>query len=77
MHLNVRNLESATADRLSEQAEAEGVSLSEWVRQSLNRIAALASPAELMARREINLEAAMPADEFERYYSERLTRRSA
>jgi plasmid stability protein len=77
MHLNVRNLDEGTAQRLAAQAEAEGVSLSEWVRQSLARAAALASPAELVARRSVNLESAMPADEFDRYYTQRLHRRSA
>jgi plasmid stability protein len=77
MHLNVRNLDDGTAARLADQAQAEGVSISEWIRQSLDRIASLASPSELAARREINLESAMPADEFERYYHSRLHRRSA
>jgi hypothetical protein len=77
MHLNVRNLDEATAERLAEQAEAEGVSLSEWVRQSLDRVAALSTPAELLARRTVNLESAMPAEEFDRYYAQRLHRRSA
>jgi plasmid stability protein len=77
VQLNVRNLDEGTAERLAAQAEAEGVSLSEWVRQSLDRVAALATPAELLARRTINLESAMPADEFDRYYTQRLNRRSA
>jgi plasmid stability protein len=77
VQLNVRNLDEATAERLAAQAEAEGVSLSEWVRQSLDRVAALATPAELLARRTINLESAMPADEFDQYYTQRLNRRSA
>ena len=77
MQLNVRNLGEATAARLAQQAEAEGVSVSEWVRQSLDRVAALASPAELLARRTMNLGSAMAADEFDRYYTERLRRRSA
>lgn len=77
MQLNVRNLDEKTAARLAEQAEAEGVSLSEWVRQNLDRVAVLSSPAELLARRTVNLESAMPADEFDRYYARRLRRRSA
>jgi hypothetical protein len=77
VHLNVRNLDKATAERLAAQADAEGVSLSEWVRQSLDRVAALATPAELLARRAVNLESAMPAEEFDEYYAQRLHRRSA
>ena len=77
MQLNVRNLGEETAARLAEQAAAEGVSLSEWVRQSLDRVAALASPSELIARRSSNLERAMAADDFDKYYAKRLRRRSA
>ena len=77
MQLNVRNLDEAVATRLAQQAEAEGVSVSEWVRQSLDRVAALASPAELLARRTANLGSAMSADDFDRYYTQRLRRRPA
>jgi two-component sensor histidine kinase len=77
MQLNVRNLEEAVATRLAQQAEAEGVSVSEWVRQSLDRVASLASPAEMLARRNANLGSAMSADDFDLYYTQRLRRRPA
>jgi plasmid stability protein len=77
MQLNVRNLDDATATRLAEQAETEGVSVSEWVRQVLNRAASLASPAELSARRDVNVQTAMSVEEFDHYYAKRLRRRSA
>ena len=76
MQLNVRNLSDATAERLSEQAAAEGLSVSEWVRQALDATAQLATPAELMARRAANLDSAMPAHEFEQWYLARLHRRA-
>jgi hypothetical protein len=50
--LNVKGLEPEVADRLAEQAAAEGLSQQEWVRQILRRAAARLSPAELMAQRE-------------------------
>lgn len=49
--INVKNLEPQVVARLAEQAEAEGMSQQEWIRQTLRRSAARLSPAELLARR--------------------------
>ena len=70
--LNVRNVEDVTMTRLTEQAQAEGVTLSEWVRQLLDRAAALLSPAELAARRHELAPHATSADAFAEYYEARL-----
>ena len=51
MDLNVKGLEPEVADRLADQAAAEGLSQQEWIRQILRRTAARLSPAELMAQR--------------------------
>lgn len=50
--VNVKNLEPEVVARLAEQAEAEGMSQQEWIRQTLRRSAARLSPAELLARRQ-------------------------
>ena len=49
--MNVKNVEPEVMARLAEQAEAEGVSQQEWIRQTLRRTAARLSPAELVAQR--------------------------
>src|SRR2546421_131682 len=49
--VNVKNLAPEVVARLAEQAEAEGMSQQEWIRQTLRRSAARLSPAELLARR--------------------------
>lgn len=72
--LNVRNVEDRTMARLAEQAVAEGVTLSEWVRQLLDRAASLLSPSELAARRVELAATAATTDEFEAYYAARLHR---
>lgn len=51
MDLNVKNLEPEVLARLAEQAEAEGMSQQEWIRQTLRRSAARLSPSELLATR--------------------------
>ena len=51
MDLNVKGLDPAVADRLAEQAAAEGLSQQEWIRQVLRRTAGRLSPAELVAQR--------------------------
>ena len=51
--VNVKGLDPDVLDRLAQQAEAEGVSQQEWIRQVLRRTAARLSPAELVAQREI------------------------
>lgn len=51
MDVNVKGLEPEVVARLAAQAEAEGMSAQEWMRQALRRTAALLTPAELVARR--------------------------
>ena len=51
MDANVKNLEPEVVTRLAEQAEAEGMSQQEWIRQTLRRSASRLSPAELLASR--------------------------
>ena len=51
MNVNVKNVDPEVLARLAEQAEAEGMSQQEWIRQTLRRSAARLSPAELLARR--------------------------
>ena len=52
MDINVKNLDADVVARLAEQAEAEGMSQQEWIRQTLRRSAARLSPAELLHRRQ-------------------------
>lgn len=49
--LNVKGLEPEVAERLAQQASAEGLSQQEWIRQVLRRTAGRLSPAELLAQR--------------------------
>ncbi|MGH9225933.1 MAG: hypothetical protein ACRD2W_19575 [Acidimicrobiales bacterium] len=51
MDVNVKNLEPDVVARLTEQANAEGMSQQEWIRQTLRRSSSRLSPAELLARR--------------------------
>lgn len=48
MDVNVKNLDAEVVARLAEQAEAEGMSQQEWIRQTLRRSSARLSPAELL-----------------------------
>ena len=76
--VNVRAVPDDVVARLREQATAEGVSMSEWIRLALADRAALPTAAELSARRAVLAEAAEPAtsrDEFDLYYRARLHRR--
>ena len=50
MDVNVKGLDPSVVARLAEQAEAEGLSAQEWMRQALRRTAALLTPHELQAR---------------------------
>jgi hypothetical protein len=45
--VSVKGLEPEVVARLAEQAEREGVSAQEWMRQALRRTAALLTPGEL------------------------------
>ena len=49
--MNVKNLDAEVVARLAEQAEAEGMSQQEWIRQTLRRSTARLSPAELLRSR--------------------------
>jgi hypothetical protein len=51
MDVNVKNIAPEVLKRLAEQAEAEGMSQQEWIRQTLRRSSSRLSPAELLARR--------------------------
>ena len=50
MDVSVKGLEPQVVARLAEQAEREGVSAQEWMRQALRRTAALLTPRELEER---------------------------
>ena len=52
MDVSVKGLEPEVVARLAEQAEREGVSAQEWMRQALRRTAALLTPQELSDRAE-------------------------
>ena len=46
MDLNIKDLDDAVGQRLREQAAAAGVSVQQYLRKELTRIAARRSPAE-------------------------------
>lgn len=48
--MNIKGLEAEVVKRLSEQAEAEGVSAQEWMREALRSKARVLSPNELAAK---------------------------
>jgi plasmid stability protein len=73
--VNVRAVPDDVVARLREQAAAEGVSMSEWIRLALADRAALPTTAELAARRAGLTESAQPRDEFDVWYRQRLHRR--
>jgi hypothetical protein len=50
MDVSVKGLEPEVVARLAEQAEREGVSAQEWMRQALRRTAGLLTPRELSER---------------------------
>ena len=75
--VNVRNVPEGVLDRLRVQADAEGVSLSEWIRSALADRAELPTAAELEARRRARADEAQPSEEFAAFYKSRLRRRSA
>ncbi len=61
MDLNIKDLDDAVGQRLREQAAAAGISVQQYLRNELTRIAARRSPAELTLDRE-----PMDRAEFER-----------
>lgn len=52
MDLNIKDLDDAVGKRLREQAVAAGLSVQQYLRNELTRIAARRSPAELATGRE-------------------------
>ena len=52
MDLNVKGLDPAVSERLREQAEAAGLSMQQYLRGELTRIASRRSPAEFALGRE-------------------------
>jgi hypothetical protein len=52
MDLNIKDLDDAVADRLREQAAVAGLSVQQYLRNELARIAARRSPAEFVHDRE-------------------------
>jgi hypothetical protein len=75
MDVNVKGLEPEVAERLSQQAAAEGLSQQEWIRQVLRRTAGRLSPAELLAQRAITKP--MSEVEFNRVRAKSVQRRRA
>jgi plasmid stability protein len=75
--LNVRNVPEAVIERLKDQASAEGVSLSEWIRAALADRAELPTAGELAARRAAWSDQAESPEAFAEYYGRRLRRRGA
>jgi hypothetical protein len=73
--INVRGLDETVLNRLRDQATAQGVSLSEWIRMALADRADLLTPAELAARRSARVGEAQTREDFAAYYRERLHRR--
>ena len=51
MDINIKGVEPEVAERLAQQAVAEGLSQQEWIRQVLRRTAGRLSPAELLVQR--------------------------
>lgn len=52
MDLNIKDLDDAVAKRLREQATAAGMSVQQYLRNELTRIAGRRSPAEFASGRE-------------------------
>lgn len=75
VNLNVKGLDPEVAERLRQQASAEGLSQQEWIRRVLQRTAGRLSPAELVAQRATA--SPMGDDDFERIAAEAARRRSS
>jgi len=73
--VNVRGVDETVLARLRNQAAAEGVSLSEWIRSALADRAELPTAAELAARRAARVGEGQSREEFALYYRDRLHRR--
>ena len=70
--LNVKNVDPATLDRLTAQAQAAGVSVSEWVRGLLDLHAGLYTADELEAMRSRNADLALSEHAGAAWYHARL-----
>ena len=70
--LNVKNVDQPTYDRLTAQAQAACVSLSEWVRGLLDLHAGLYTADELEAMRSHNADLALSEHAGADWYSARL-----
>lgn len=75
VNINVKNVDPEVVARLAEQAEAEGLSQQEWIRQTLRRTSARLSMAELSAR--ASVATPMTAAEFESIREQAAKRRRA
>jgi hypothetical protein len=75
MDVSVKGIEPEVVARLAEQAEREGVSAQEWMRQALRRTAALLTPRELSDR--VEARAPVSEDRYQATMETVKTRRSA
>ena len=75
MDVSIKGLEPDVVARLAEQAEREGVSAQEWMRQALRRTAALLTPRELSDR--VAERAPIPADRYQETTAVVRSRRAA
>jgi hypothetical protein len=75
MDVSVKGLAPEVVARLAEQAEREGVSAQEWMRQALRRTAALLTPRELADR--VGARAPASDDRYQAAMETVKTRRSA
>lgn len=51
MDISIKNIDPEIVQRLAVQAEIEGMSAQEWMRQALRRVASLLTPTELTEKR--------------------------
>lgn len=73
--LNIRSVPDDVVSRLQEQASAGGLSVSEFIRQTLLERANRATPAEIAALRARNDASPESRIEFDAFYSTRMHRR--
>jgi len=75
MDVSVKGIEPEIVARLAEQAEREGVSAQEWMRQALRRTAGLLTPRELADR--VGARTPVSEDRYEAAMETDMARRSA
>jgi len=75
MDVSVKGIEAEVVARLAEQAEREGVSAQEWMRQALRRTAGLLTPRELADR--VGARAPVSEERYQAAMETVKTRRSA